>query len=53
MKCEEGNRLNLEEYLFSLGFTTTKIRGDNLWYMSALRDKKKHHLNRSKQKRLV
>ena len=40
MKCEEGNKLDLVEYLFSLGFTPTKIRGNNYWYTSPLRDEK-------------
>jgi hypothetical protein len=40
MKCEEGNKLDLVEYLFSLGFTPTKIRSDNYWYISPLRDEK-------------
>jgi hypothetical protein len=37
MKCEEGNKLDLVEYLFSLGFTATKIRGNNYLYISPLR----------------
>ncbi len=40
MKCEEANKLDLVEYLFSLGFTPTKIRGNNYWYISPLRDEK-------------
>jgi len=40
MKCEEGNKLDLVEYLFSLGITPKKIRGNNYWYMSPLRDEK-------------
>ncbi len=40
MKCAEGNKLDLVEYLFSLGFTPTKIRGNNYWYISPLRDEK-------------
>lgn len=40
MKCEEGNKLDLVEYLFSLGFTPTKIRGNNYWYISPLRSEK-------------
>ena len=40
MKCEEGNKLDLVEYLFSLGFTPTKISGNNYWYISPLRDEK-------------
>ena len=41
MKCEEGNKLDLVEYLFSLGITPTKIRGNNYWYISPLRNEKK------------
>ncbi len=40
MKCEEGNKLDLVEYLFSLGFTPTKIRGNNYWYVSPSRSEK-------------
>ena len=40
MKCEEGNKLDLVEYLFSLGFTPKKIRGNNHWYISPLRNEK-------------
>ena len=40
MKCEEGNKLDLVEYLFSLGFTPTKISGNNYWYISPLRHEK-------------
>ena len=40
MKCEEGNKLDLVEYLFSLGFIPTKIRGNNYWYISPLRYEK-------------
>jgi hypothetical protein len=40
MKCEEGNKLDLVEYLFSLWFTPTKIRGNNYWYISPLRNEK-------------
>ena len=40
MKCEEGNKLDLVEYLFSLGFTPIKIKGNNYWYISPLRDEK-------------
>lgn len=40
MNCEEGNKLGLVEYLFSLGFAPAKIRGNNYWYLSPLRDEK-------------
>jgi hypothetical protein len=40
MKCEEGNKVDLVEYLFSIGFTPTKIRGNNYWYLSPLRNEK-------------
>ena len=37
MKCE-GNKLDLVEYLSPLGLTPTKIRDNNYWYISPLRD---------------
>ncbi len=40
MKCEEGNKLDLVEYLLSLGFTPAKIRGNDYWYLSPLRNEK-------------
>lgn len=40
MKCEESNKVDLVEYLFSLRFTPTKIRGNNYWYLSPLRAEK-------------
>ena len=40
MKCAEGNKLDLVEYLFSLGFTPTRSRGNNYWYISPFRDEK-------------
>lgn len=40
MKCAEGNKLDLVEYLFSLGFRPIKIRGNNYWYISPLRNEK-------------
>jgi len=40
MKCEEGNKIDLLEYLFSLGFTPIKIRDNKYWCISPLRNEK-------------
>ena len=40
MTCAEANKVDLVEYLFSLGFTPTKIRGNDYWYLSPFRDEK-------------
>lgn len=50
MNCEEANKVDLVDYLFSLGFTPKKIRGNDHWYLSPLRDEKEasFKVNRSK-----
>jgi DNA primase len=40
MNCEEGNKVDLVKYLFSFGFIPAKIRGNNYWCISPLRDEK-------------
>ncbi|MEP6466341.1 MAG: toprim domain-containing protein [Parafilimonas sp.] len=40
MTCAEANKVDLVEYLFSLGFTPSKIRGNDYWYLSPYRNEK-------------
>ena len=40
MNCEEANKVDLVEYLYASGFKPAKIRGNNYWYISPLRDEK-------------
>jgi hypothetical protein len=37
MNCEQANQIDLVDYLFSLGFSPSKISGGNYWYLSPLR----------------
>ena len=50
MKCAEVNKVNLVEYLFSLGFTPTKITGNNYWRILPLRDEKQASFKIDKSK---
>jgi len=36
--CAEAKEIDLVDYLFSLGFKPTKIRNNDYWYLSPLRD---------------
>src|SRR5450432_4096610 len=36
ISCAEINRIDLVDYLASLGYTPTKISGSNYWYLSPL-----------------
>ena len=38
MNCAEANKVDLVDYLYSLGHTTTKVKGNDHWYVSPLRD---------------
>ncbi len=40
MTCAEANQIDLAEYLYSLGYQPEKIRNNNYWYQSPLRDEK-------------
>lgn len=40
MNCEQANQIDLVDYLFSLGFSPAKIRGENYWYLSPLRSER-------------
>ncbi len=40
MNCEEANKVDLVDYLFASGYTPTKIKGNDYWYISPLRDER-------------
>jgi CHC2-type zinc finger protein/Toprim domain-containing protein len=37
LSCEEANKKDIVDYLSSLGYYSTKIRGHNYWFLSPLR----------------
>ena len=41
MNCEQANQIDMVDYLSSLGFQPTSVRGNDYWYLSPLRDEKK------------
>lgn len=40
LTCERAREIDLVDYLFSLGYTPTKIRNNDYWYLSPLREEK-------------
>jgi len=40
MNCEEANQIDMVDYLSSLGFQPTGIKGNDYWYLSPFRDEK-------------
>lgn len=50
MNCEQVNKIDLVDYLSSIGYETKNIRGNDYWYLSPLRDEKEpsFKVNRSK-----
>lgn len=52
MKCAEANKVNLVEYLSSLRFTPAKIKGNNYWYLSPLRDEREASFKIDRNKNL-
>ena len=40
MNCQEANQIDMVDYLSSLGFQPTSVRGNNYWYLSPFRDEK-------------
>ncbi|MEP7232330.1 MAG: CHC2 zinc finger domain-containing protein [Ginsengibacter sp.] len=40
MNCEEANQMDMVDYLNALGHQPKKIRGNNYWYLSPLRNEK-------------
>lgn len=50
MNCEQANQIDLVDYLHSIGHDPLKIRGNDYWYQSPLREEKEpsFKVNRSK-----
>jgi len=40
MNCEQANQMDMVDHLNSLGYQPQKIRGNNYWYLSPLRNEK-------------
>lgn len=40
LTCEDAREVDLVDYLFALGFQPQKIRGNDYWYLSPLREEK-------------
>ncbi len=40
MNCDEANQIDMTDYLSSLGYEPTKIRGNDYWYLSPFRQEK-------------
>ena len=41
MNCEQANQIDLVDYLYLLGYQAQKIRSQDYWYLSPLREEKK------------
>ena len=50
MNCEQANQIDLVDYLCALGFSPKKIRGEDLWYLSPLRQEKEASFKVNKNK---
>jgi len=50
MNCEQANQIDLVDYLHSLGYDPKKIRGEDYWYLSPLRDEKEASFKVNKNK---
>ncbi len=40
MNCAEANQVDLVDYLYASGYTPAKIKGNDYWYISPLRDER-------------
>jgi len=40
MNCEQANQIDMVDYLSSLGFQPTAVRGNDYWYLSPFRNEK-------------
>jgi len=40
MNCEQANQIDLVDYLYLLGYQPQKIRNNDYWYLSPLREEK-------------
>jgi DNA primase len=50
MNCEQANQIDLVDYLYTLGFNPKKIRRENHWYSSPLRQEKEASFKVNKNK---
>ncbi len=50
MNCEQANGIDVVDYLNSLGYQPKKIRGNNYWYLSPLRNEKEASFKVEKNK---
>ncbi len=50
MNCDEANQIDLVDYLSSLGNEPAKIRGNDYWYLSPLRQEKEASFKVNKNK---
>lgn len=50
MNCETANLIDLVDYLHTLGYKTQKIRGEDHWYLSPLRQEKEASFKVNKNK---
>ncbi|MEJ7671714.1 MAG: toprim domain-containing protein [Chitinophagaceae bacterium] len=50
MNCEEANQIDLVNYLSSIGHEPAKIRGNDYWYISPLRQEKEASFKVNKNK---
>jgi hypothetical protein len=50
MNCDEANQIDLVDYLSSLGHQPAKIRGNDYWYISPLRQEKEASFKVNKNK---
>jgi hypothetical protein len=52
MNCKTANGLDLVDWLEKLGYTPQKIRGNDYWYLSPLRDEKTASFKVNRQKNI-
>ncbi|MDQ2720431.1 MAG: CHC2 zinc finger domain-containing protein [Bacteroidota bacterium] len=50
MNCDEANQIDLANYLSSLGYEPAKIKGNDYWYLSPLRQEKEASFKVNKNK---
>ncbi len=50
MNCEKANLIDMVDYLYTLGYKPQKIRGEDHWYLSPLRQEKEASFKVNKNK---
>jgi len=50
MNCGQANQIDLVDYLHALGYDPGKIRREDFWYLSPLRDEKEVSFKVNKNK---